>query len=111
MAPLAYLLTWTTYGSWLHGDERGWVQSGQPGIQIPDPEKKAKSQARLAETTVLLDDSQRQVVAGTIHEHCRIRQWQLHAINVRSNHVHVVVTAELPPEQVLSQLKAWCARR
>jgi REP element-mobilizing transposase RayT len=60
---------------------------------------------------VLLDDSQRQVVERTIHEHCRIRQWHLHAVNVRSNHVHVVVTADLAPEQVLSQLKAWCARR
>jgi REP element-mobilizing transposase RayT len=111
VAPLAYLLTWTTHGSWLHGDERGWVQSGQPGIQIPNPDKQAKSQSRLTETTVLLDDSQRQVVERTIREHCRIRQWQLHAINVRSNHVHVVITADLAPEQVLSQLKAWRARR
>ena len=22
---LAYFLTWTTYGSWLPGDERNWV--------------------------------------------------------------------------------------
>ena len=22
--PLAYFLTWTTYGTWLPGDERGW---------------------------------------------------------------------------------------
>ena len=21
--PLAYLITWTTYGTWLHGDDRG----------------------------------------------------------------------------------------
>jgi hypothetical protein len=27
--PLAYFLTWTTYGSWLPGDERGWV--AKPG--------------------------------------------------------------------------------
>ena len=24
--PIAYFLTWTTYGSWLPGDQRGWVQ-------------------------------------------------------------------------------------
>ena len=24
--PLALFLTWTTYGSWLHGDERRWVE-------------------------------------------------------------------------------------
>jgi hypothetical protein len=27
--PLAYYLTWTTYGTWLPGDERGWV--AKPG--------------------------------------------------------------------------------
>jgi hypothetical protein len=24
--PLAYFLTWTTYGTWLPGDERGWCK-------------------------------------------------------------------------------------
>ena len=27
--PIAYLITWTTYGTWLSGDERGWVKRGQ----------------------------------------------------------------------------------
>jgi hypothetical protein len=27
---LAYFLTWTTYGTWLPGDERGWVQYSYP---------------------------------------------------------------------------------
>jgi len=31
-------------------------------------------------------------------------------LNVRTNHVHVVVTADIVPEEVLRQLKAWCAR-
>jgi len=26
---LGYMLTWTTYGSWLQGDERGYVKDGQ----------------------------------------------------------------------------------
>ncbi len=26
--PLAYYLTWPTYGTWLPGDERGWVKRG-----------------------------------------------------------------------------------
>ena len=24
--PLAYFLTWSTYGTWLPGDERGWIE-------------------------------------------------------------------------------------
>ena len=33
--PLAYFLTWTTYGTWLPGDERGWVKRKR-GFQAPD---------------------------------------------------------------------------
>ncbi len=35
----------------------------------------------------------------------------LHAINARSNHVHVVVTApNYKPDTVARQFKAWCTR-
>jgi REP element-mobilizing transposase RayT len=37
--------------------------------------------------------------------------WFLHAVNVRSNHVHVVVTADRDPDEVMNQLKAWCSRK
>ena len=32
--PLAYFLTWPTYGTWLPGDERGWVEY-RHGWQLP----------------------------------------------------------------------------
>ncbi len=35
----------------------------------------------------------------------------MHAVNVRTNHVHIVVTADRSPEEVMNQLKAWCSRR
>lgn len=59
----------------------------------------------------MLNDSQRQEVENTIREVCQFRQWLLHAINVRSNHVHLVLTADLAPEQVLKQLQAWGSHR
>src|SRR5437868_1076725 len=34
--PIAFLFTWTTYGTWLPGDARGWVEY-QQGFQLPDP--------------------------------------------------------------------------
>jgi REP element-mobilizing transposase RayT len=111
MDPLAFLLTWTTYGSWLHGDARGWVHSGQPGIQPTNPQELKAAQSRMKTPSVILNELERKVVEATIKEHCRIRSWELHAINVRSNHVHLVVTAAVPPETVMRQLKAWCARR
>ncbi|HEV3118489.1 MAG TPA: hypothetical protein VGY58_15675 [Gemmataceae bacterium] len=48
---------------------------------------------------------------ATIAEHCRIRGWELHAVNCRTNHLHVVVTADRDPDQVRAQFKAWCTRR
>src|SRR5215831_3239926 len=108
--PLAFFLTWTTYGTWLPGDERGWVERGR-GFQLPDPIRKREAEARMTEDACLLDQDQRLVVEKTIADHCRIRGWKLHIVNCRTNHVHVVVTANRDPDDVHDQIKAWCTRR
>jgi len=109
--PLAYLITWTTYGTWLPGDKRGWVEGGTPGIQVADAARREEAHDRMTEPPITLDAEQREVVRATIEAHCRIRGWTLHAVNVRSNHIHVVVTAPVAPEMVMNQFKAWCSRR
>jgi hypothetical protein len=35
-SPLAYFLIWTTYGTWLPGDERGWNRKGEREILPPN---------------------------------------------------------------------------
>ena len=111
MPILAYHITWTTYGTWLPGDDRGWIKKGASGIQPPDPERACSASELMVEGAVRLSPAQRAIVEETIADHCRIRKWTLHAMNARSNHVHVVVTADLDPEEVMEQLKAWCSRR
>ena len=69
--PLAFFLTWTTYGTWLPGDERGWVWKGK-GFQLPEPDKERAARERMTEPPCTLDDQQRHVVEETITEHCRI---------------------------------------
>jgi REP element-mobilizing transposase RayT len=108
--PLAYFLTWPTYGTWLPGDERGWVEY-RSGWHLPDPIRKLEAAARMTEEALTLDSEQRQVVEQTIAQHCRVRGWKLHVVNCRTNHLHVVVTADRPPKQVRVQFKAWCSRR
>jgi REP element-mobilizing transposase RayT len=108
--PLGYLITWTTYGSWLPGDERGWVLVGH-GPQPADAARKQKAQDLMTEEALVLDQEQRELVDKTVAEHCRIRNWDLHIVNCRTNHVHIVVTADCDPEIVRDQLKAWCTRR
>jgi len=46
-----------------------------------------------------------------VRDHCQFRNWTLHAVNARSNHVHTVVTADAAPELVMNQFKSWCSRR
>ena len=109
--PLAYFLTWTTYGTWLSGDERGWVR--KPGI-IEPPSSGLQRHARQQQTEVTfrLSLEQRRIVEDTIAAHCRIRGWHLWIARALSNHIHVVVTArEYAPEVVMEQFKAWCTRR
>jgi REP element-mobilizing transposase RayT len=108
--PLAYFLTWPTYGTWLPGDARGWVQYRR-GMQLPDPILEQEASARMTEDACRLDHQQRRVVETTIAQHCRIRGWALHAVNCRSNHLHVVVAANRHPDQIREQFKAWCTRR
>lgn len=108
---LAYFSTWTTYGTWLPGDPRGWYQSGR-GLREPDAARRFEAALLMTTTAVVLDPDQRRLVERTVADHCAVRGWVLHAVNCRSNHVHVVVTApdraiELPREQ----FKSWCTRR
>lgn len=110
-APIAYLITWTTYGSWLPGDARGWVRTGEPDIQPADGGRVRDARERMRYEAVVLTAEQRTTVRRTIEEHCRIRGWRLDALNVRSNHVHLVAAAGARPEDVMEQLKAWCSRR
>jgi hypothetical protein len=53
-APLAYFLTWTTYGTWLPGDERGWNRKGGPAPQPPNPLLVALARSRMKEPEFVL---------------------------------------------------------
>jgi REP element-mobilizing transposase RayT len=108
--PLAFFLTWTAYGSWLPGDARGWVDD-RGAIREPN-ERLARSARRLLQNpVVVLDGSCRRLVEQVIREHCGFRNWTVHAVNCRTTHVHVVVSAEQSPEAVLRSLKGRCSRK
>ena len=107
---IAIFSTWTTYGTWLPGDQRGWFLRGR-GIQVPDAMRRLEAALIMTESSITLDPGQRRLVEKTIAEHCAIRKWHLHAVNCRSNHVHVVVTADAKPEKVMADFKAYSSRR
>ena len=108
--PLAFLLTWTTYGSWFHGDARGSMDRQAKGLPSDGVEpNKARAwyeRSLMASKPVLLDSRSRPIVDSAIRALCERRDWHLSALNVRTNHVHAVVAAAVDPARVLSACKA-----
>jgi len=113
--PLGYFLTWTCYGTWLHGDPRGSVDRATNAFDSPTV---GPNSSRLAyERTYLLkhppfvlDAHGRAVVDETVRLVCSRRGWELLALNVRTNHVHAVVAGADAPERILGAFKAWATR-
>ena len=58
-----------------------------------------------------LDQIRREAVLEAIEEVCAHRGWNLLEAHVRNNHVHTVVAAEVPPDRVMSDFKAYASRR
>jgi REP element-mobilizing transposase RayT len=114
-APVAYFITFTTYGTWLQGRDPGWVDRAHNrfGTPIPGPDaaRHAGQRTAMRQPAYRLDEPRRAVVLAAILDVARHRRWTLWAAHVRSNHMHVVVTAACRPEKVMSDLKAWASRR
>jgi hypothetical protein len=105
---IAWFITWTTYGTWLHGDARGSFR-GRTYL-VPNPELEEANRSEMKGDVVYLTDRQRAIVDATLVNECQAQGWQLHARNVRTNHVHLVVSAERAGTFVRSRLKALAAK-
>ncbi len=95
--PLAYLITFRCYGTWLHGDERGSTDRkhniyGTPKIASNLALERSDSKQR-KQSPVTLGARERNVVETAVREACDYRKYMLLAINVRTNHAHTVVSA------------------
>ncbi len=108
--PLGYFLTWSTYGTWLPGDARGWIEHRE-GWKAPDPVRQLEAGQLMKEPPCLLNEDQRQAVENQIAQTCKYRGWELRAVNCRSNHIHIVVCApNATCRKVRIDLKAWATR-
>jgi REP element-mobilizing transposase RayT len=114
--PLAYLVTFRTYGTWLHGDERLSVDRhkgknlyGTPRIAPNADLTKIMGDMR-ASDEFLLDGRCREVVDSAIRNVCEFRKYLLHASNVRTNHCHTVVTAAVKPDAIINAFKSNATR-
>ena len=122
----AWLLTWTTYGSWLPGDDRGFVshvrdESGEklirrqvetaPLSSMPQLESYARS--KLKTLPIRLDRRHAELLAKQFTETADYRGWVIFAIGIMTNHLHLVVGAvgDPEPEKILADFKSYGSRK
>ena len=120
-----WLITSTTYGTWLPGDARGFVSTvrNPPGRRIrhnsfgtpydrdmPGLHRAARKSLKCP--PILLSSEQAELVCAKFRETAAYRQWRLYAIAVMANHFHVVVeaSAETCSSQILRDLKSYASR-
>jgi len=111
---MRYFITFSCYGAHLHGDKSGSVDRHHnvPGGRLveADEERVALKRQQMDQLPYCLDRGRRATVLGALREVCLHRSWGLLAAHVRTNHVHVVVEANVRPEMVMNTLKSYASR-
>ena len=85
---LGYLTTWTTYGTWLQGDKRGYVKNGKIYPQSKGL-RETNKQSKLQDA-VKLSKVQQQTVREAIIQEAELQGQRIYALVVQPTHVHMV---------------------
>jgi REP element-mobilizing transposase RayT len=109
--PLAYHITFGTYGTRLHGDERGTVDRSlnQPGDPIigSDWQWEQMDRNRLNFLPRIFTAEQMVLVESLIPDICVRGGWTLHACATGPDHVHNVLTGDADGDVIRKILKRW----
>lgn len=101
---IAYMLTWTTYGSWLQGDERGYVKDGM--ILPANPALNRANRAVMTALEVTLTPRQKAIVQDALRKEAAALGQKICAVAVGKKHVHLVITTNgLGPGHAVSHYK------
>jgi REP element-mobilizing transposase RayT len=126
-----WLLSNTTYGTWLPGDRRGSVTSvrdrrpedepsavrfehdlpGEPWEgELPGLHRTALEQ--MSGPPIYLDLEKAETVLAQFQDTANYRSWTLRAVAIMANHFHVVVevAADPHPRKILADFKAYGTR-
>lgn len=127
----AWLLTNTTYGTWLPGDTRGSVTSVRdersydepitirfehdlPGEPYEDDLPGLHHAARevMKGPPIRLDVEKAELLLTQFHETAAYRHWTLCAVAIMFNHFHIVVVVpdDPAPKKILTDFKAYGSR-
>jgi REP element-mobilizing transposase RayT len=112
--PKAYFLTWRTYGNWLPGDARGYVDRTRnrfgEAFKGPNHRLEAAASGQMSGPPIVLGTTLRSAGEVAMRTVCEEREWTILGMNVRTNHVHIVLSAEEAPARIMTALKARATR-
>lgn len=121
-----WLLTWTTYGTWLPGDQRGFVspvknEAGprkkkncpQTEYESDAPGLVKSAKALMKGEPVFLTKIHADTIREQFLETADYRNWRLLAAAILRNHIHLVVgvPAEVDAADLLRDFKSYASRR
>ena len=109
--PLAYHITFGTYGTRLHGDPRGTVdrsfnQPGDPIIGRNDDWLNLEASS-LKGPPVILDHVMRVTVEHAIDRVCEQGGWLCHSAACQHNHIHVLLSSKDEGKLTRRLMKRW----
>lgn len=126
-----WLLTNTTYGTWLPGDQRGSVTSVRDrrvGEAVDDQRRRHNrpgeaweapiaglansARSRMKGSPIWLTAPQAEVLLRQLQETATYRGWLLKSIAIMANHFHLVVGVvdDSDPRKILADFKAYGTR-
>ena len=110
-SPLAYHITFGTYGARLHGDPRGTVDRrqsahGQPIVDCSEGRQRMEAR-QLKHQPVLHTAEQRAYAQDAIKQVCLQGEWELIQTACGSDHVHVLLSSDRDPKAIRRWLKRW----
>jgi len=102
---VGYMVTWTTYGTWLPGDERGFVENGQ--ILQGDLKTLERNKKRQKSPIVKLNRREIKLVRQVILSEAERIGHEIKALTVCTNHVHLAARPNIKSiEDIIGRYKS-----
>jgi len=107
---IGYMATWTTYGTWLPGDKRGYVNN--KGQTLPgDKEVLQKNRERQKAPTVKLNKREKKIAQQVILDEANKIGHKIIALAVCTNHIHLLAEPHQQSiEKIIGRYKSITTR-
>jgi len=101
---VGYMITWTTYGTWLQGEKKRFVKDGE--VRGENVAIKKDCEKKLEGEPVRLSRNEKNIVRDAILDAAKRFKQKILAIAVYSNHVHAVCKyVDVPIDVVVGYYK------